>query len=81
MISKDTLQAESKELRDQLGKAQQQLYAVQQQKDALESTVERLQGALIMTEKFLSQFVEEPAQGQQAPALNGAQQPAIMPAV
>lgn len=71
MLTKETLTAEVKELRDQFQKAQQQLLLAKQQTEDLSSTVERLQGAIIVTEKYLN-LMEDPTQqtGPQMPAPN-----------
>ena len=71
MFTKDLLTAEVKDLRNQFSKAQQQLYAARQQIAEMEASVERLQGAIIVSEKYLALFGSESAQtGPQMPAPN-----------
>lgn len=71
MLTKESLEAEVKELRDQFQKAQQQLLLAKQQSEDLQSTVERLQGAIIVTEKYMGQMGEAaPQTGPQMPAPN-----------
>jgi small-conductance mechanosensitive channel len=72
MITKDTLTAEVKELRDQYTKAQQQYFAAKQQTEDLSATVDRLQGAIIVTEKYLGLFENQGQVQGQAPQ-TGAQ--------
>lgn len=83
MLTKDTITADMKELQEQYSKAQQQLYGAKQQVEDLSATVDRLQGAIMISQKYLAIFdskVEaqpqpqpQPQTGPQAPAPNGAQ--------
>ena len=77
MLTKDTLTAEVKELREQFTKAQQQLFAAKQQTEDLTATVDRLQGAIIVSEKYLNMLEGkvEPQPQAPAPAPNGTQTP------
>ena len=59
MLTKDTLTAEIKQLQEQYGKAQQQLFGAKQQVEDLNATVERLQGAIMMSQKYLAIFDEK----------------------
>lgn len=75
MLTKDTLTAEVKELKDQYQKAQQQLFASKQQTEDLTATVDRLQGAIIVSEKYLALFDGKVESQAPAPAPNGTQTP------
>ena len=67
MFTPETLTAEVKELREQFQQAQQQLLLAKQQTEDLQATVERLQGAIIVSEKYLAQMQPSAA----APTPNG----------
>lgn len=66
-MTKTLIESEMQTLKEQIGKGQQQLLALQQQCNQLASAVDRLTGALAMSEKYLTYF-EAP---ESVPAPNG----------
>jgi TolA-binding protein len=80
MLTKEALNAEVKELREQFTKGQQQLFAAKQQVEDLTATVDRLQGALIISEKYLSLFeTKADSTGAQTPTSTPNGMPVAVP--
>jgi len=72
MLTKAMIDTEIETLKEQIGKGQQQLLLLQQQTAQLASAVDRLSGALAMSEKYLTYFDAHesvPAPNGLAPAL------------
>ena len=67
MLTHECLTTEIQTLKDQIGKGQQQLFATQQQASQLASAVDRLLGALAVSEKYLEYYTAQ----ESVPASNG----------